>query len=152
MKVEHWTITISDIAHGIHTFIEETDYPIKYNAENTSRTLWSMYNDPDTALLCDYSEDVFNGFSIIQKTNEFHNEYFGYLSKFYIMPSRRKSRAVFRLMQEAVDWFDENNCVQSFATATAGVGKDESFIKLLRKFGYVQTTTGMLIRKQYGKI
>lgn len=152
MKVDAWDSRISDIAKACNIFINESDYPIKYSDTNTTETLWLMFNDFDTGLLVDYTEDTFNGFSIVSKTNEFHEEYFGYLNKFYVLPNRRNTRAAFKLIAEAVKWFDDNECVVSFATATAGIGNDKAFIKLLTKFGYTVTTTGILTRKRYGKI
>lgn len=151
MIVDTWDHRISDIARACSLFINESNYPIDYSDENTQYTLWSMFSDVDTALLVNYTDDVFNGFAIVQRTDEFHKQYFGYLSKFYILPERRKTRAALLLMQEAVDWFD-TKCVVSFATATAGIGNDEGFIKLCKKFDYTQTQTGMLVRKQYGQI
>lgn len=152
MIVTSWDYRISDIANACKKFIEETEYPITYSEENTLRTLRGMLNHTDTELIVDYSGDTFNGYAVVQVTDEFHNELFGYLSKFYVLPERRHTRAALRLMQEAVNWFDFRQCVCSFATATAGIGRDNTFIKLLSRFGYTITTTGMLIRKQYVKI
>jgi len=150
MIVDTWDYRISDVAKAISTFVSESMYPIVYSEYNTLSTLHSMFNDIDTDILVDYSDDVFNGFAIVQRTDEFHDEYFGYLSKFYILPDRRNARAAFRLANEVVQWFDHKECVVSFATATAGIGRDDAFVKLLSRFGYAVNPTGILIRKQNG--
>jgi GNAT superfamily N-acetyltransferase len=152
MIVDAWDHRISDIAKAISIFIQETEYNISYSDHNTMLTLWSMFNDPDTALLVDYTDTELNGFAIVQRTDEFHEQYFGYLSKFYILPNRRQTRSAFRLMDLVVEWFDYRDCVVSFATATAGIKNDEAFIKLLSRYRYTVSNTGMLIRKQHGKI
>ena len=152
MIVDSWDYRISDIAKACRTFVNESIYPIEYSEYNTMNTLLGMYEDLDTGLLVDYSDNVFNGFAIVQRTDEFHTQYFGYLSKFYILPDRRGAKAAFRLMQEAVEWFDAKQCVVSFATATAGIGRDGPFIKLISRFGYTATETGILIRNQHGKV
>lgn len=149
MIVDAWDHRISDVAKAISTFVKESMYPIEYSEYNTLHTLMSMYNDLNTDILVDYSDGVLNGFAIVQRTDEFHNEYFGYLSKFYILPDRRGARAAFRLAGECVRWFDEKGCVVSFATATAGIGKDDVFIKLFSRFGYTANETGILTRKQH---
>jgi len=152
MIVDAWDYRISDIAKAISTFVKESMYPIEYSEYNTLNTLMSMYNDIDTGLLVDYSDNVFNGFAIVQRTDEFHEQYFGYLSKFYVLPDRRSARAAIRLAEEAVQWFDDKSCVVSFATATAGIGRDEAFIRLMSRVGYAASETGMLTRNQHGKI
>lgn len=149
MLVDNWDYRISDIARACSIFISESMYPIEYSSENTLSTLWAMYNDPDTELLVDYTGDKFNGFAIVQRTNEFHKQFFGYLGKFYILPERRLSRGAYRLIGEATRWFDQQECVVSFATATAGIGRDDSFVKLLTRFGYAINETGILTRKQH---
>lgn len=152
MIVDTWDHRISDIANACRLFIEESDYPIIYSDSNTLSTLWRMFSDPDTGLFVDYTDGKLNGFAITHRVDEFHEQFFGYLSKFYVLPDRRGSRAGFRLMDEVTEWFDFRDCVVSFATATAGIGKDDAFIKLMQRFGYTQTQTGMLIRKQYEQI
>lgn len=150
MIVENWDHRISDIAKAISTFIEESEYPIKYSQYNTLTTLQNTVTDIDSDILVDYTDNVLNGFAVVQRTDEYHEEYFGYLNKFYILADKRTTRAPFRLIGEVTKWFDDQNCVQSFATATAGIGKDNAFIKLMSRFGYTATPTGMLIRKQHG--
>jgi GNAT superfamily N-acetyltransferase len=149
MIVDAWDHRISDVAKACSIFVKESMYPIEYNEYNTLNTLHSMFNDLDTDILVDYSDDVLNGFAIVQRTDEFHTEYFGYLGKFYILPDRRGARAAFRLAGEVVNWFDQKGCVVSFATATAGIGKDDAFIKLLSRFGYTANETGILTRKKH---
>lgn len=150
MIVENWDHRISDIAKAISTFIEESDYPIQYSQHNTLMTLQNIVTDIDSDIVVDYTNDVLNGFAIVQRTDEYHEEYFGYLNKFYILPEKRITRAPFRLLGECIKWFDKQDCVVSFATATAGIGKDDAFIKLMSRFGYAPTSTGMLTRKQHG--
>lgn len=148
MIVSNWDYTIADIAKACKLFIEESGYNLKYNSDNTTRTLWSMYTDPDTDMFVYYVDDSIAGFAIVQKTDEFHTEHFGYINKFYILPEYRRTKAAVKLMEEVTQWFDKY-CVVSFATATANIGKDTVFKKLMHKYGYIQNETGILIRNKH---
>jgi GNAT superfamily N-acetyltransferase len=141
-------IIINQLENIVYNFIEESSYNISYNKFNTIDYLSNIINDYNSDLIVVYSDDNIAGFSIVSRSNEFHNEYFGYLIKFYILPKYRKTKAARTLIEESVIWFDEQNCVQSFATATARVGQDKLFINLLKKFGYTQETT-CLVRNKY---
>ena len=150
MILDKWDHRVHDLIKAGETFASESSYGIKFSPQNTLNTLWQMFNDPDTTILLDYSDDILNGFAIVQRTNEFHEEYFGYLSKFYVMPDRRRvTRAGKNLTKLAVDWFDSNECYISFATATAEIGRDPAFCRLLSLYGYIATGTGVLIRKRH---
>lgn len=149
MIVDTWNYIIHDLCIAIDKFISESSYNIVYNNTNTLETLYSLLNDPDSDIIVDYSDGTLAGFAIVQRTNEFHSEYFGYLSKFYIMPEKRRTRSAFRVMDEVIDWFDARDCVVSFVSITGGVGADASFSRLMGKHGYKDNGSGMMIRNQY---
>lgn len=149
MKIDAMDYRIQDVANACKTFIEESSYQITYNEKRTYMSLYNALRDPEAEILVSYSGDVFNGFAIVQLDNGFHDEYFGYLSKFYVLPGRRRTEAGFLLAQESVEWFDSNKCVTSFATATAEVGRNGGFIKLMNRVGYEVNDTGILIRNRY---
>lgn len=150
MIVTEWGISIADVLSGIETFINETSYPITYNYSNAREYIWRIYNDSYSDIIVSYDKDnIFTGFAIVHTDNETHTEYFGYVAKFYVMPSARGTGAGRQLLKEVVDWFDQRNCVVSFATATAGIGQDQSFINLFQKYQY-KNIGGTLIRKTNG--
>lgn len=147
MIIQTWDSNIANVITCIKEFVEETNYPIEFNQQNTLNTLWAMYQDPETEIIVDYTDNgECTGFVIVQKTNEFHTEYFGYVSKFYVRKQYRQTRASYRLAQEMVDWFDEH-CTVAFATDTANIHNRDSFSKLLTKFGFSPNQTGTLIRQ-----
>jgi GNAT superfamily N-acetyltransferase len=150
MIVDKWDYRIIDLLSGLKSFIEESNYPITYNEANSLDWLFRIQQDPDSALIVNYREDKFSGFAIVTRETEAHTEFFGYLVKFYVMPSARGTGVSRAIVREMVDWFDTHDCVVSFATATAGIEQDKLFVNLLQKFQYVNLG-GNLIRNQHGK-
>jgi hypothetical protein len=152
MRVTEWDYRIADVLRGLDTLGTETRLPVTYNPITAQEYLWVLFNDPDTAIFAEYHKDIFTGFAIVSKDKEFQNEYFGFLSKFYVMPKGRRVTPTGRqMMKDVTQWFDENDCVISFATATAAVGEDNMFVNLCKKYGYKHIGTA-LIRKQYEQI
>lgn len=137
---------VADFLAAMETFSLETDYDLTYDPEGAHAYTWQLLGNDETAIFVNYDDDVIRGFAIVHKDKEFQKEYIGFLSKFYILPTGRKTKASRELMQEVVQWFDKSNCVYSFATATANIGQDTLFINLLKKFGYKMVGTA-LIRK-----
>lgn len=151
MLVKEWNGIVTQIANLARVFIEESSYNLTYSEENTTRTLYQFINHPNVAILAVLRENEVAGFSILSRDNEFHNEYFGYLIKFYVSPKHRGKGVGRELMQETVDWFDSTDCINSFATASANIGQDQLFRNLLKKFGYSQDGE-QLIREKNVKI
>lgn len=148
MIVTEWDFIIIDILNALQTWEKETDYSVTYNPEGAQQYLWLLLNDPDTAIFVNYDEDTLRGFAIVSRDKEFQNEYFGYLSKLYVLPEGRGTTAGRELMQEITEWFDENGCIVSFATPTAGIGQDRAFVNLLGKYNY-NPTGEILLRKAH---
>lgn len=147
MLLTDWDYKAADVLTGVQTFIEETKYGVSYSPSESLSYLWRLYNDPDTAIFVEYREDTFSGFAIVSRDREFQNEYFGFLSKFYVMPNARGTETARNLIRQCTTWFDASECIFSFASATGNVGEDKLFINLLLKFGYkILGTT--LTRKQ----
>ena len=147
MILPEWDTRIYDVVDACSKFCDEADYPLTFSRTNTLFSLYYVFKDPNAAIIVDYTEDVLNGFAILQRTNEAHEEYLGYINKFYVVPSRRHTRAAYRLMDVIVEWFDNKECILSFANSMARIGKDRAFIKLLSRFNYEATDTGTFIRK-----
>ncbi len=137
MIVDKWDYRITDICKSAELFINESSYPISYSEENSKEYLWALYNQPDIAIMAKYVGDIFCGWAIIAKEKEFHNEFFGYFMKFYVMPNARGTMVAREMIEEITNWFDKNKCVLSFATPTANIGQNKTFINLLKKFDYV---------------
>lgn len=146
MIVDDWDYRITDLVEAGKTFMQESKYSLTFSEKNMLEALFCVYIDPDGALIVDYNEDVLTGFAVVQRTNECHKEYIGYLNKFYVMPDKRRTKASIRLMKIVTEWFDNKDCVYSFANAMAMIGHDEAFIKLMKKFDYKETPHGGLIR------
>lgn len=145
MKLE-WDYRVTELLGITEAFISETNYPVTYSHSASTAYIWRLINDPLTAVFLHYEEDKLAGAIIVHRDNEFQQEYFGYVHKMYVLPEYRGTRTGRALLTEACQWFDDNKCILSFATATAAIGQDKLYINLLSKFGFIPN--GMvLIRK-----
>jgi GNAT superfamily N-acetyltransferase len=142
-----WDARVHEFLKLVQAFIAETDYPITYSEKDSKEYLWSLINNPDTAVFVHYEQDEMAGMMIVTRANEFHNEYFGYISKMYVLPKFRGTRTGRALLEDACEWFDLMDCALSFGTATAAIGQDQLYINLLGKFGFVLQGT-VLIRQR----
>ena len=142
-----WDARVHDFLKLAEAFISETQYPITYSEENSKQYLWALINDPDTAVFVHYEQNEMAGLMIVSRASEFQHEYFGYVSKMYVLPKFRGTRTGRALLEDACEWFDLMNCALSFATATAAIGQDKLYINLLGKFGFVPHGT-VLIRQR----
>ena len=141
-----WDARVSDFLKLVKAFIEETQYPITYNERNATDYLYRLVSDPDSAVFVQYEGEEMSGLMICGRSNEFQNEYFGYVSKMYVLPKFRGTRTGRALLEDACEWFDLLDCELSFATATAAIGQDKLYINLLSKFGFA-LQGGVLIRQ-----
>ena len=132
---------LSDVLISIEEFINESNLPITYSKYNSIKYLANLLGDMGTKILVVSTALGPAGFAIIGYDNEFHEERFGYVSKFYIRKQHRGTEAGRLLTESMCKWFDENECVTSFATATAGIQEDQLFINLLRKYNFLQGGT-----------
>jgi GNAT superfamily N-acetyltransferase len=142
-----WDARVRDFLKLAEAFISETQYPITYNETQATDYLYLLLNDPNSAVFVQYQEDKMAGLLICSRSKEFQNEYFGYVSKMYVLPEFRGTRTGRALLEDACEWFDLMDCALSFATATAAIGQDKLYINLLSKFGYVPHGT-VLIRQR----
>lgn len=138
MILDNYDSRIIDVLVMAKTFTNEASYGFTYSESNSLNYLWSVINDPGSALIVHYIDDKLAAAAIVQKDTSWHVEAFGYMSKFYVMPEFRKTTAARVVMKEVIDWFDAQHCVYSFATVTGNIGQDPFFKNLLRKFGYEQ--------------
>lgn len=137
MIIDKWDYRIFDVCKGAEELGKETHWPVNYNQEESLSYLWDIYNQPDMEALAYYVGGVFSGWAIVAKTKEFHTEPFGYIVKFYVMPTARGTMVARDMMKFITEWFDKNDCVVSFATPTANIGQNRVYVNLLKKFGYV---------------
>lgn len=142
-----WDTRVQDFLKLAEAFISETQYPITYSERNSLDYLYDLINDPDSAIFVHYEGASMAGLIICSRSREFQNEYFGYVSKMYVLPEFRGTRTGRALLEDACEWFDLWDCKLSFATATAAIGQDKLYINLLGKYGYIPHGT-VLIRQR----
>lgn len=142
-----WDARVNQLLELVQAFIAETQYPVTYSEQDSIDSIYALVNDQNSAVFVQYEQDEMAGFMICSRAKEFHNEYFGYISKMYVLPKFRGTRIGRALLEDACEWFDLTECVLSFGTATAAIGQDKLYINLLGKFGYVPHGT-VLIRQR----
>lgn len=125
-----------DILFLVEQFILESNYNIIYNKDNSIDYIYKILQSKDCNLYLAYNDFRPSGFSMVCYDTDFMSERFGYVMKFYVHPYARGTYVGRRLIEETTKWFDANNCIDSFATSTAGVGHDKEFQNLLAKYGY----------------
>ena len=146
MILDKWDFRVADVVEVGKTFMNESNYNLTFSEKRMLDALYCVILDSDGDIIVDYNDNVLNGFAVLQRTDECHEEYLGYLNKFYVRPEKRLTKTSIRLMKEVTAWFDDKECVYSFANSMAMIGHDEAFIKLMEKFNYIETPYGGLIR------
>ncbi|MDJ0896914.1 MAG: hypothetical protein QNJ92_17350 [Alphaproteobacteria bacterium] len=128
--------TMWQLCEIARTFIEESDYGWIYSPEVSDDTWRKYVAHPDMAVLLAERNDVIAGGVVVAHDRDFTLNRVGYVVKFYILPAYRRTRAPLLVAKAMTDWFDAQQCWASFATATAAIGADEAFVKLLTRYGY----------------
>lgn len=134
MKLK-WDYHVSSFLEALEVYINEIPYPITYSEKEATAYTWQLLNHPDSAIIVHLEDDKVVGGAVVMRNKEFYNEYFGYMTKFYVLPEWRGTHVARKVMKEVTDWFDENQCVVSFCTPS-GVAHDKVFSNLVTKFGY----------------
>lgn len=145
MKLQ-WDYHVSSFLQAVEKYISEVPYPYTYSEPLAIQQTWQLLNHPDSAIIVHLEDDKVVGGCTVTRNREFWEEYSGTISQFYVLPEWRGTHVSRKVIQEAVDWFDENNCVISFAGSHAGNHRDKLFTNLLLKYGFTQQGT-LLVRK-----
>ena len=132
---------------AIEGIIEETRYELTFNREHARDHLkYYVAGTPGwAALLADADGDVVGGV-LMAESMEFHDLPLLYVTKFWVLPTGRRTRAARSLLESVIDYAKERNCTHVFITATAGLEKREQklFINLLPRSGFRDTGPVML--------
>jgi hypothetical protein len=122
---------IQKISGMVEEFIKESGWGWTYNEEKTQTSLFNYMGNEETIVLLSP-----NGFAILAFDEDFHDERIGYIQKFYISKSGRKTQEGRELTAASCGWFDFHKCIKSFATDTAFIQQGKAFVNLMSKFGF----------------
>tara|TARA_R100001443_G_C3357336_1_gene178244 strand:- start:1183 stop:1644 length:462 start_codon:yes stop_codon:yes gene_type:complete len=132
---------------AIEGIIDETRYELTFNREHARDHLrYYVSGTPGwIALLAETESEVVGGV-LMAESLEFHDMPLLYVTKFWVLPSGRRTRAARSLLEAVVDYAREKNCTHIFATATAGLDEREQrlFVNLLTKSGFRDTGPVMM--------
>ena len=120
-------------------FVAETTLPYEFDPAAASQTFRLFLDEPTTDVLVVEGPAAVVGFAVVGFETDFTVDPIGYLMKFYIAPGGRGTGAARALAWAARAWFEAQNCVDAWATATAGVGQDPVFVNLMGKVGFAPT-------------
>lgn len=137
MKVREATeADLPQLCEIARTFIEESDHGFVYSPEVAEHTWRRFIADDSMAVLAVVRGDEIMGGAVVAHDRPFTLNRVGYLIKFYFLPAYRKTRGPILAISAANHWFDAHDCWETFATAMARIGTDETFEKLLTRHGY----------------
>jgi len=130
-------LIVDDIIDMAETFIKETKFPVTFDRSKVYDRIHTAFfsDDGDVILAIDDNGGVVGG-AVVWASADWQVEKFGYVEKFFVRSGSR-GRGVGRLIAErSARWFDEKDCVFSFATSTANIGAGRLFVNLMAKYGY----------------
>jgi len=129
---------IAEIIVVFKEFIEESSWDLSFDEKSSINTLFSFITSDDCEVF--YSackKGRVTGVATVVYDQDFCKERTGYLTKFYIRESGRKTKASRELIKTCVNWWELNDCKYSYATATASIkGQSNLFENLLSKFNF----------------
>lgn len=151
--VDKWELAlVEDIRLCAREFARESGYLVNYDPKKIYDRCYGSFFDPNAGIIIAKAEDgEIMGGAFLYAVADWHVEKFGYLEKFFVRSGFRREGVGRVLAKKCAEWFDERECVYSFATATANIGETRQFENLMSKYGY-QSTGPTLARKQHGKV
>ena len=119
---------------------EESNYGLSYNKANAFKYLYDYIRYEDSDILVAEKDDEIIGFVMMGRSLEFHDKPFGYIGKFWVFASGRRTSAGRNLISYALKWAKDKDCSNLFVTATAELPEKEQqlFINLMKKSGLVE--------------
>ena len=118
-------------------FVAESALPYQFDPDAAARSFRLYMHEATTAVIVVEGPAAIAGFAIVGFDTDFTVDPVGYLMKFYVAPGARGTGAARVLVRSATDWFDQRGCVDTWATATGGIGQDTAFVNLMAKVGFV---------------
>ena len=145
-KITHSTVRLaelddaSELVDCTREGNEESNYGLAYNNDNAFKYLYNYIKYDDSDILVAEKDDEIVGFAMLGKSYEFHDKPFGYIGKFWVFASGRRTDAGRNLISHALKWAKEQDCSHLFVTATAELAEKEQqlFINLMKKSGLVE--------------
>ena len=142
-KITHSTVRLaelddaSELVERTTEANEESNYGLSYNKANGFKYLYDYIKYEDSDILVAEKDDEIIGFAMLGKSYEFHDKPFGYIGKFWVFASGRRTDAGRNLISHALKWAKEQDCSHVFVTATAELSEKEQqlFINLMKKSG-----------------
>lgn len=119
---------------------KESNYGLAYNKDHAFKYLYDYIRNEDADILVAEKYDEIIGFVMMGRSFEFHDKPFGYIGKFWVFASGRRTSAGRNLMSHSLEWAKEKDCSHLFVTATAELDEKEQqlFINLMKKSGLVE--------------
>lgn len=118
-------------------FISEGSWGWTYSEENAAKSFFTCINSPECDILISEEDGVLLGAVIVSYENDFQVDNVGDVLEFYVSKAGRGKGVGRELLAAACRWFDEHNCVQVFAKATANITEQgKAFQNLFGKFGF----------------
>jgi GNAT superfamily N-acetyltransferase len=138
IELEQWDYDlVRQVIDIAGKFISETEFPVSFSYDHVYERLSTAFHYPDAAVFLLIDDRKVFGAAVCYAVSDWHPERFGYLEKLFVVRERRGLGGSRILMEKIRQWFDDRDCVFSFATGTARIGETGQFQNLLAKYGYI---------------
>jgi len=129
---------------------KESNYGLAFNKENAFKYFYDYVAVDSTDILVAEKDDEIIGLVLVGKSLEFHDKPFGYIGKFWVFTSGRRTDAGRNLISHALKWAKEKDCSHLFVTATAELPEKEQqlFINLMKKSGLIERGPVLSLRME----
>ena len=155
-KITHSTVRLAELDDaGELTELgfeanKESHYGLAYNKENAFKYFYDYIGYENSDILVAEKDDEIIGLVLVGKSLEFHDKPFGYIGKFWVFTSGRRTDAGRNLISHALKWAKEKDCSHLFVTATAELPEKEQqlFINLMKKSGLIERGPVLSLRME----
>lgn len=144
---------VDDIRILAKEFARESGYLVNYDADKIYERVHTSFFDPDAGIITVETDDGdIMGAAFVYAIADWHVEKFGYLEKFFVRAEYRREGVGRVLAKKCSEWFDERECLFSFATSTANIGATRQFQNLMAKYGYEDIGPTLTRKLNHGEI
>lgn len=119
-------------------FIKESKWGFTFDKEVCQNQMMGYMLSDSAAIIAVKVDGILAGGAILMAQQDLCLEKLGYIHKFYISPTYRRTLAARSLTRKCTEWFDLQDCFISFTTATGHVDQASicAYTNLMSKYDY----------------
>lgn len=145
-------LTEDEFCYLCEAFIKESDWDLRYSEDHARLTYQTYAQSDECKFIVIRQNQIVVAAAICALDYFAHDRPFGYIVKFYVLPSCRDRKISAKLIELCSEWFDEKNTIADFATPHAKIGNCKAAKALLKLSGYKKQIETFYRESQHGKI